>query len=127
MNFLSREEINASYISFLTAHYQSGELPYNSPIDHCRLLSLEEVAILLGFEAADLGGFIVAYPEIIPFLRFGTDIVFEREKIFTWYLDYAFPLMVKQRTEVLSEGLNMLPNLGYVLDTLLNLELPEDA
>ena len=94
MNFLSREEINASYISLLSAHPQSGELPYNTSIDYCRFLSLEEVAFLLGFEKADLGGFIVAYPEKLPFLSFGLDVVFEREKIFSWFLDYAYPLLL---------------------------------
>lgn len=95
MNFLSREEINSSYIPFLSANIQSGELPYISPIDCCRFLSLEEVATLLGFEAADLGGFIVAYPQIIPFLCFGSDVLFERQKIFAWFLDYACPLLLE--------------------------------
>jgi len=96
MNFLSREEINASYISLLSAHFQSGELPYNTSIDYCRLLSLEEVAFLLGFEGADLGDFIAAFPEKFPFLSIGSDVVFEREKIFCWFLDYACPLLLEQ-------------------------------
>ena len=100
MNFLSREKINASYISFLGAHSQCGELPYNTSIDYCRFLSLEEVALLLGFEAADLGGYILAHPEIILFISFGSDILFGRERIFSWFLDYANPLLLEQNSDI---------------------------
>lgn len=94
MNFLSRNEINASYISFLSAHPQCGELPYSATFDYYRFLSLEEVASLLGFESADLAGFILANPKIVPFLNFGSDIFFEREKIFFWFLEQVNPLLV---------------------------------
>ena len=91
MNFLSRSEINASYTCSLYA--QSGELPYLSLADHYRLLSLEEVALLFGFEAADLAGFILAHPKTIPYQQQGQEIFFEREAILSWYLETALPLL----------------------------------
>ena len=93
MNFLSRKEINASYSSYLTAYRQSGELPYLSVADHNRLLSLEEVALLFGFEPADLAGFILAHPSSIPYQLVVEDIFFDREAILTWYLQTALPLL----------------------------------
>ena len=93
MNFLSRSEINASYSSYLTAYRQSGELPYLSKVDNSRLLGLEEVALLFGFEPADLAGFILAHPGLIPYKLVVEDIFFEREAILTWYLQTALPLL----------------------------------
>ena len=59
-----------------------------------RILLNSEEASLLGFESADLAGFILANPKIVPFLNFGSDIFFEREKIFFWFLEQVNPLLV---------------------------------
>lgn len=96
MNFLSREEINCSLISYLTAFPQNGNLPCLSPVDHCRFLSLQEVSILFGFEAGDLGGYILRHPTRIPIQSFGEDIVFEREAILFWFINEANPLLLCQ-------------------------------
>ena len=93
MNFLSRSEINATYTCYLKPYIQSGDLPYLSVTDHNRLLSLNEVALLFGFESADLAGFILAHPESIPYQLVGEDIFFEREAILSWYLRTALPLL----------------------------------
>ena len=93
MNFLSRSEINATYSLYLKPYMQSGNLPYLSVTDNARLLSLQEVAFLFGFESADLGGFILAHPRAIPFQQIGEDIVFERRAILSWYLETALPLL----------------------------------
>ena len=97
MNFLSRREINATYACYLRPYNQSGDLPYLSARDNARLLSLNEVALLFGFEPFDLAGFILvhpeAHPEAIPYQLFGEDIFFEREPILIWYLDTALPLL----------------------------------
>jgi len=93
MNFLSRQEINVTYTYYLKPYIQSGDLPYLSVTDHNRLLSLNEVAHLLGFEPADLAGFILANPGLIPYQLFGEDIFFEREAILSWYVKTALPLL----------------------------------
>ena len=97
MNFLSRQEINATYTRYLKPYNQNGDLPYLSVRDNAQLLSLEEVALLFGFEPFDLAGFILvhpeAHPEAIPYQLFGEDIFFEREAILIWYLDTALPLL----------------------------------
>ena len=97
MNFLSRSEINATYTCYLKPYEQSGDLPYLSVTDNARLLSLNEVAHLLGFEPSDLAGFILvhseAHPEAIPYQLFGEDIFFERESILSWYIETALPLL----------------------------------
>ena len=93
MNFLSRSEINATYTCYMKPYIQSGELPYLSQVDTSRLLGLEEVAFLFGFEPADLAGFILAHPESLPYQLFGEDLFFEREAILTWYLQTAIPLL----------------------------------
>ena len=93
MNFLSRSEINATYAWYLKPYAQSGDLPYLTAIDHTRLLSLEEVALLLGFDSADLASFIITHPELIPFQRSENDIFFEREAVLSWYLKTALPLL----------------------------------
>lgn len=93
MNFLSRREINVSYACFLKPYAQSGDLPYLSVRDNARLLSLTEAALLFGFERADLAGFILAHPGLIPYQLIGSDIFFEREAILTWYLETALPLL----------------------------------
>ncbi|MDY0288990.1 MAG: hypothetical protein RBR15_09230 [Sphaerochaeta sp.] len=93
MNFLSRSEINTAYACYQKPYMQSGDLPYLSVTDHNRLLSLEEIALLFGFEPADLAGFILAHPSSIPFQQLGLDIFFEREVILTWYLQTALPLL----------------------------------
>ena len=93
MNFLSRREINATYACYLKPYVQSGELPYLSLIDSNRLLSLQEIALLFGFEQADLAGFILAHPLSIPYQQIGFDIFFEREAILAWYLQTALPLL----------------------------------
>ena len=97
MNFLSRPEINATYACCLQPYNQSGDLPYLTVKDSAQLLSLEEVALLFGFEPFDLAGFILvhpeAHPEAIPYQLFGEDIFFEREAILIWYLETALPLL----------------------------------
>ncbi|MBI9096756.1 MAG: hypothetical protein JEY71_18005 [Sphaerochaeta sp.] len=97
MNFLSRSEINATYTCYLKPYIQSGNLPYLSVTDNARLLSLDEVAFLFGFEPFDLAGFILvhseAHPGSIPYQLCGEDIVFEREAILSWYLETALPLL----------------------------------
>jgi len=93
MNFLSREEINATYSVYLKPYMQSGNLPYLSIPDNARLLSLDEVALLFGFEPADLAGFILAHPASIPFQHRENDVFFEREAILSWYLETALPLL----------------------------------
>ncbi len=93
MNFLSRLEINATYVCYQKPYMESGDLPYLAETDTSRLLSLEEVALLFGFEPADLAGFILAHPSSIPFQQLGLDIFFEREAILSWYLQTALPLL----------------------------------
>lgn len=93
MNFLSREEINATYPLYLKPYIQSGNLPYLSVTDNAQLLSLDEVAFLFGFEPADMAGFILAYPEAIPYQLVGEDIFFERRAILSWYVKTALPLL----------------------------------
>ncbi len=93
MNFLSREEINATYSLYLKPYMQSGNLPYLSIPDNARLLSLDEVALLFGFEPADLAGFILAHPRAIPFQQIEEDLFFERRAILSWYLETALPLL----------------------------------
>jgi len=93
MNFLSRQEINVTYTCYLKPYNQSGDLPYLSLADTDRLLNLGEVAHLLGFEPADLGGFILAHPGSIPYQILGEDIFFERESILSWYVETALPLL----------------------------------
>ena len=93
MNFLSRQEINATYTCYLKPYTQSGDLPYLSVRDNARLLSLNEVALLFGFEPFDLAGFILVHPEALPYQLCGDDIFFEREVILTWYLETALPLL----------------------------------
>ena len=93
MNFLSRPEINATYACYQKPYVQSGDLPHLSVTDHNRLLSLEEVALLFGFEPADLAGFILSHPRSIPYQQCGQDIFFEREAILIWYLQTALPLL----------------------------------
>lgn len=93
MNFLSRREINATYTFLFKPYTQSGELPYLSLKDSRRLLSLTEVALLFGLEPADLGGFILANPDSIPYQQVGEDIFFERSAILSWYLETALPLL----------------------------------
>ena len=97
MNFLSRQEINATYSCYLKPYTQSGDLPYLSVTDKAQLLSLEEVALLFGFEPFDLAGFILvhseAHPRSIPYQLVGEDIFFEREAILSWYIKTALPLL----------------------------------
>ena len=97
MNFLSRQEINATYTRYLKPYTQSGDLPYLSVRDNAQLLSLEEVALLFGFEPFDLAGFILvhseAHPGSIPYQLCGEDLFFEREAILSWYLETALPLL----------------------------------
>ena len=58
MNFLSRYELNKTYGSCFIPYVQNGELPYLATTDYARLLSLEEIALLFGFEPADLAGYL---------------------------------------------------------------------
>lgn len=91
MNFLSRYELNKTYGSCFIPYVQNGELPYLATTDYARLLSLDEIALLFGFEPADLAGYLFSHR--VPYLCVGEDLFFERKAILRWYLEEALPLL----------------------------------